>query len=210
MAKADDLAGLLPPPGTEEHDLGFRQGVIRTWDLGTGANTVDVGGATVSNLPVLSESGLVVLYPGDIVGILRVRSQYFILGRITTVDQQRMQYLTVQAIGPTTADSTIIPGTTSTSFVDLWTGQVVRATKTLYFFSATVVPASTSAQFRFTIGGTVVDTSSTYTTGNGFYYANVPFPDAASYNAGTTIALQAKVVSGTGRVAASMQGVVVY
>lgn len=78
---SDDLVPLLaasPQPG-----LGFRQGVVVAWDQQTAENTVDVGGATLTNVPCLNTSEAQLLAPGDVVGILTAGSSWFIMGRIT-------------------------------------------------------------------------------------------------------------------------------
>lgn len=77
----DDLAPLFgqqPSPG-----VAFRQGLIVAWDPLTAANTVDVAGATLTDLPVLNTSEVRTLAPGDVVGVLTMGAAWFILGRIT-------------------------------------------------------------------------------------------------------------------------------
>ncbi len=77
----DDLTGLLLPPDGPE--FGFRQGTILTFDIVSGANTIDVAGATLTNVPFLNPGGYTILLPGDVVVLLRMRSSWAILGRIT-------------------------------------------------------------------------------------------------------------------------------
>lgn len=73
-----DSAPVQTKPETE---LGFRQGILLTYNAGTGANTVDIGGVTLTNLPLMAnvQSSLVAL---DVVAVLRVKSQYFIMDKI--------------------------------------------------------------------------------------------------------------------------------
>lgn len=80
MAAGDDLTMLFdpPPPG-----LGFKQGVILTWNNANAANTVQVDGAILTDLPILNTSEALLLTPGSVVGILTTASSWFILGRIT-------------------------------------------------------------------------------------------------------------------------------
>ncbi|MEV0214302.1 hypothetical protein [Micromonospora sp. NPDC050695] len=81
---SDDLTPVLaaqPAPG-----VGYRQGVIRSWNTQTAENTVDVGGTLVTNLPILNTNEAVLLAPGDVVGILSTGgpvSSWAILGRLT-------------------------------------------------------------------------------------------------------------------------------
>lgn len=79
-----DLTPLLigaANPGTG--GVGFRQGVVVSWDQNTAANTINVGGTELSNLPILNTSEAVTLSPGDVVGLLTITNQFFILGRLT-------------------------------------------------------------------------------------------------------------------------------
>lgn len=62
--------------------LAFRQGTVITWTRSTGENTVNVGGTVLSNLPMLTMGEVTNLVAGDVVGLLRAGTQYFVLGRI--------------------------------------------------------------------------------------------------------------------------------
>lgn len=77
---AADLAPLLASAGLP--DVGFHQGTVTAWNEVTGTNTVTVNGATLTNLPALNLGEFVILEPGDVVGLLRFKHTYFILGRI--------------------------------------------------------------------------------------------------------------------------------
>lgn len=80
--RSDDLVPLLakPDPGK---GVGFRQGVIVTWDQETAQNTVLVGGSLMTNLPILNTSEAAILAEGDVVGILTAGATWGILGRFT-------------------------------------------------------------------------------------------------------------------------------
>lgn len=84
--RADDIAALLvagmQQQATGNSDLGWHQGTVLAWDEATGLNTVQINGNQFQNLLVLSTSNSIMISPGDNVGILRVQSQYFILGRV--------------------------------------------------------------------------------------------------------------------------------
>lgn len=73
------LGGIAAGSGSE---IAFHTGVITSWDETTGVNTVNVGGTDMANLSVLSPSTTIGLRAGMAVGVLRVRSKYFILGKI--------------------------------------------------------------------------------------------------------------------------------
>lgn len=74
------LGGLAVASGGDE--VGFHTGVITSWDETTGVNTVNVGGTDMANLSVLSPSTTIGLRVGMPVGVLRVKTRYFILGKI--------------------------------------------------------------------------------------------------------------------------------
>lgn len=81
MVRADDLAPLLAPQSGPA--VGFRQGVIVSYDPTTGANTVAVGGSILTNLALLNTSEALLLVPGAVVGILTTGATWCILGRLT-------------------------------------------------------------------------------------------------------------------------------
>jgi hypothetical protein len=70
---------------TKTPTLGTHVGEVLTWDSTTSTNTIRVAGVVMNNLPVLTSAGSVSLSPGSVVELLRVRTQYFVLGRV--VDQ---------------------------------------------------------------------------------------------------------------------------
>ena len=75
MPGSDDLVPILTPqagPGVR-----FRQGVVRQWNSGTGANAVDVAGVWLSDLPILNTSDAGDMAPGDVVGLLSIGAQKF-------------------------------------------------------------------------------------------------------------------------------------
>lgn len=85
--RSDDLTPFLG--GDDAGDIGLRQGVVKSFDLATGANQVDVGGATLTDLPFLENSGVIRLAAGDVVMLQRWRSSWFIVGRIVPVGSPR-------------------------------------------------------------------------------------------------------------------------
>ena len=126
MARSDDLVPLLaakPAAG-----VGFRQGVVLTWDQTTAENTVSVGGAVLTNVPVLNTSEAVSLTAGAVVGLLTSGPSWFILGRITIPGTP--EAASALAIGRTTsAQVGTAQATASGSYTDLATaGPEVEAT----------------------------------------------------------------------------------
>lgn len=87
MARDDDFAPKLVPP--DGPDIGIRQGILREWNPGTGANVVDMGGALLSDLPIQA-AGSLVMSVGDVLALLRYGYTYFIVGVIRTPPQGSM------------------------------------------------------------------------------------------------------------------------
>lgn len=81
MPDSDDLVPLLLQA---RKDLNLHQGKVLAWDVGTGRNTISVSGAALEDLTMLNVADAPNVREGDIVGVLRYKSTYFILGRIVT------------------------------------------------------------------------------------------------------------------------------
>lgn len=81
MSRLDDIVPLIA--GGPGESFGFHSGVLEAFDPATGTNTVTVAGGTLSNLPVLNADA-VTLEAGDTVAVMKVRSSYFVLGKITS------------------------------------------------------------------------------------------------------------------------------
>lgn len=80
MSRATNLAPLFFPPPSDE--VSFRQGQVLAFDLSTGENSIDVGGATLVNVPLLNVTDSVSLTEGTIVGLLKWKSSWWIIGRV--------------------------------------------------------------------------------------------------------------------------------
>jgi hypothetical protein len=122
--RPDDLTELLTvAPAGMTQPMGYRQGVIVTFNQLTLQNTVNVGGTILTNLPVLGVGESSLLVPGSIVGLMVVGSTWAIIGRLVvpnTADAANAVSLlsnrTVFAI------DTANVSTTSISYVDLPSG----------------------------------------------------------------------------------------
>lgn len=79
---SDDLVPFLGE--ADSGDIGYRSGTVTTWNVETGANTIVVRGTPMVDLPSLATSEILTTQVGDTVGLLKVKSQYFILGKIST------------------------------------------------------------------------------------------------------------------------------
>lgn len=120
---ADDLSPLLlAPPAGPSQAMRYRQGVVKTWNPVTLENTVAVGGAELTNLPVLGVAEAASFAPGVVVGIARLDETWAIIGRfvrpgtadatdaITRIGQRRLS-----------AEVLTNETTNSATFVDLAT-----------------------------------------------------------------------------------------
>lgn len=83
--RGDDLVPLIlgAAAPTGGSGVGFRQGVVQQWNQATAENVIDVGGAAMTNLPILNTSEAAMLAAGDVVGILTAGPSWWILGRLT-------------------------------------------------------------------------------------------------------------------------------
>lgn len=133
-------------------DLGFHQGTVVAWDSNTNANTIAIGGGTVTNIPTLSTADSIMMSVGDNVALLRFKSTYFILGRVTPPGASN-------AFGIRAAQANGSVSTTSTSYVDLGgptlsNVYVGSSRRCLVFISAGIGPAANDfATVNFTVSG---------------------------------------------------------
>lgn len=74
--------------GSSDSEISFHQGKILSWSGSGGTNTIEVAGTPLQNLPVLTSAGLISLREGDVVGVLRYKTSYFVLGRIVALNTQ--------------------------------------------------------------------------------------------------------------------------
>lgn len=84
MTRQNDLTGILTTLAQASGgDIGYRQGFVQAWDAADGTNAVVVAGTTIFNVPFLARTEALAMKPGDVVGLLRVKSQYFVIGRVS-------------------------------------------------------------------------------------------------------------------------------
>jgi hypothetical protein len=82
---ADDLTGLFAPdPAGLAPASNLLQGRLLTFNQSTGANTVQLGTTTLTNVPVLVTGTEVGLSAGNNVILMQIGNTYCILGRIAT------------------------------------------------------------------------------------------------------------------------------
>lgn len=87
MSAVDDLGAVLAQSfhaTNTPNNINFHTGQIITWDSASGTNSIRVLGTTVYNIPVLTSANTTALIPGVTVGLLKVKTQYFVLGRVVS------------------------------------------------------------------------------------------------------------------------------
>lgn len=144
----DGLAGLFqPPPLGPAQPAGIRQGIVKDWNQITAANTINVGGAVFTDLPILASSAEVMLMaPGDtvllmVVGQGEVATMY-IVGRVTLPGTAQAA-TALNMIGMVVDEELNQHSTTSTSWVNLTGGPEVTvyvrpSGRVLVFFAAQI------------------------------------------------------------------------
>lgn len=126
---SDDLSTLFDSgqPGVR-----FRQGTILTWDPNSGANTVDLAGGTLANVPILNTGEAIALKAGHVVGLLGQGSTWFIVGRITPPGDPNFAAASVafggagaQVFGYSTSTVTVVKATSNELVVPDWADEAL-------------------------------------------------------------------------------------
>lgn len=140
--------------------MSYRQGTVTKFNRATLENTVVVGGATFTDLPVLGVADAAALGPGSVVGLMAVRSTWAIVGRlvqpgtpeatdaITRVSQQI--YTNTIATNETTSSITFTDLATVGPTVDVTIGASGRA---LVILSVSMAVPNKGGAMGFEISG---------------------------------------------------------
>lgn len=155
MNRFEDLAPIIAPKGIDRGStVGFRQGVVESWNPLTAQNTVRIGGTVFADLPVIASSTEVLLIgPGDVVGIDVVSgssafSTMYVRGRITEPGTPQAGSF-MELFGAESATVFAEEDTGSDTFTDLATlGPDVTVTigrtgRCLVFLSASITAGDT-------------------------------------------------------------------
>lgn len=81
MTSSEDYLGLITP---EPSNFGYRQGLVISWSPTTAANQIRVGDGIFTNLPIITQTDLIRISPGDRVAIIKYNNSYAVLGKIKT------------------------------------------------------------------------------------------------------------------------------
>lgn len=95
-------------------DLGFHQGTVLAWDSDTNTNTILVGAGEVHDIPTMSTGDNILMGVGDHVALLRFKSTFFVLGRITPPGES-------YSFGMEAAEVSTLQSTGSATYTDLAT-----------------------------------------------------------------------------------------
>lgn len=122
-------AGNAPPTGSA--DIGFHTGQVVSWDESSGTNVVTVQGVALSNLKAL-QGGIGILYQaGDVVGIIRFQTTYFVLGKVAApgagaANQIRYGFTNTIVNGFNTAPYVDLPGSPGPTLTNVYIGSSRR------------------------------------------------------------------------------------
>lgn len=79
---SSDIAALFGGSPNDTKSVQIRQGIVKAWNPSTGDNTINVGGATLTNLAFLIAEATV-LTAGDVVQLISQGGKSYILGKVT-------------------------------------------------------------------------------------------------------------------------------
>ncbi|MBF8189128.1 hypothetical protein ITP53_26030 [Nonomuraea sp. K274] len=148
--RADDLAPLFKAVG-DKADIGFHQGRVMAWNQATSMNTISMAGGVLTDVPVLNGTEPLLLKEGDVVGMLRFKTSYFVLGRIVIPGQSEVGTLpgVNQGVGITEImfDLRIDPAPVATAVfqVPVWANQAL----VMCTANATIFNSSTDHRFVY-------------------------------------------------------------
>ena len=157
--KTADIAALLvagmQQQGNGNTDIGWHTGVVQAWDEQTGLNSILINGNTFNNLSVLSTSNSIMITAGDTVALMRVQSQYFVLGRVQAPGAGAA--LQIRSASDSTTVLTVnntsyadVPGSPGPTISNVYIGSARRC---LVFLSAQIAVNNSYASVSFTVTG---------------------------------------------------------
>lgn len=195
----DNLATLFDSgqPGVR-----FRQGTILSWDANTGSNTVDMGGGTLTNVPILNTGEAIALKAGHIVGLLGQGSAWFIVGRVTPPNDPNFASASVSFGGNGVSTTNFTVPTTPTTRASLtiptpaWADEavvLVTANASLYNNQASIQFASLQVLIDGVQGGAATSGFAPAGNASGAYYQSMTASAQRVITPGASIALAAQV-----------------
>lgn len=155
MTSPDDLTGLFTSDDRDT-DTPFRQGTIVTFNTLTGANTINVAGAILTDVPLLNIGDTVNLLPNDVVVLMKMKSAWAILGRVLVPNSAA---ISSSAIATEAHQSFASNFAVTTSFVTYTSFDITtppwanRALVTVQAYANVASGTATTFQLRSLIGG---------------------------------------------------------
>lgn len=135
--QSDDITPLFTQPSLPLPDIGFHQGIITAWNSQTGENEIAVLGTNVPNVPMLNITEALVLRPGHVVGLLRFKTNYFILGRIVVPADDQFFTGVMPGLAYTlwqvNSDAATQTGTSDSNYYPKYVGAYVIGHKSAFF-----------------------------------------------------------------------------
>lgn len=144
--RSEDLAPLLADKGLP--GVGFRQGKVVSFNANTGANTIDVAGTALVDVPMLNSGEAVALKAGHVVGLLTFKSSWWILGRVTVPNSAQFASASVAFGGArdTVNGNTIVTGVPGVIETDAEIPVPAWADEAIVMATADATGDNTSAQ----------------------------------------------------------------
>lgn len=119
MTDQGNLAPLFRGPAQGmAQPMGYLQGTIITFNRLTGQNTVQVGNAVMTNLPMYNSTEALLMVPGTVVGLMVVGNTVAILGRLV-IPNTPDAGSALSAIGIKSSNNGNTDNTASGPYVDL-------------------------------------------------------------------------------------------
>lgn len=167
MARPDDLTDILTAaPTGPSQPMAYRSGIIEAFDKITLSNRVKVGGAILTDLPLLGIAEATTYEAGDVCGIIVVGNTWALVGQFVIPGSPEAETaISVPSSNEYTAGVTAGETTSSTPFVNLTTpgpslddvrigpSGRCRVELSAYILLDTVTAAPASAHMGFTIAG---------------------------------------------------------
>lgn len=162
---SDDFLSFLTPP---ESNLGYRQGTVVTWNEDSGTNTVNVAGTDFVNLPIISQSDVRNIRPGDAVAVIRYNDSYAVLGKIKGLSQGTlwMPVVLYPQFEPLTAAGSGGYATVNAGTLVTWEGRIYATHYSSIHIDGVWGQASGSntVTYELQLGGATVGTWTTVTS----------------------------------------------
>jgi hypothetical protein len=224
MTSSFDMGEEFPGRGRPS-EVGFRQGQVVAWNGFTFENEINVGGETLVNLPLLNTLEGIGVRVGDVLCLIRIRSAYAILGRITNVESLdptkstmlardfsgniifAPDVLSEQGIGKPwlgipmhNALFAAPTATTSATFEPLFRGYMFKQHPKLRMRFTANIAAATTAEARMTVNGAQVGSTVSLPASSFANYVIGPEDVDGTHEQELIVELQGRRASGAGAV----------